>query len=68
MELVKESFYNVEYKLNSSETGSIRVVAESIEGAIKAFKEGWTDNEIIKVNFVGYIYRLPYNKTITVNI
>lgn len=67
MELVKESFYNVEYRLNSSMTNSIRVVAGSIEGAIKAFKEGWTDNEIVKVNFVGYIYRLPY-KTITVNV
>lgn len=43
------------------------VVAGSIEDAIKAFKEGWSDNEIIKVNFVGYIYRLPY-KTITINV
>lgn len=39
MELVKESFYNVEYKLGSSTTDSIRVVAESIEDAIKAFKK-----------------------------
>lgn len=67
MELVKEFLYNVEYRLNSSMTNSIRIVTGSIEGAIKVFKEGWSDNEIIKVNFVGYIYRLPY-KTITVNV
>lgn len=67
MNLVKEAFYDVEYKLNSSMTNSIRVVAGSIEDAIKAFKEGWTEHEIIKVNFVGYIYRLLY-KTITVNV
>lgn len=66
MELVKESFYNVEYKLGIS-TDNVRVVAGSIENAIKVFKEGWTDKEIVKVNFVGYIYRLPY-KTITVNV
>lgn len=67
MDLVKESFYNVEYKLGSSTTNSVRVVAGSIENAIKVFKEKWSDHEIVKVNFVGYIYRLPY-KTITVNV
>ena len=67
MELIKESFYNIEYKLGSSATGGVRVVAGSIEDAIKVFKERWTDHEIMKVEFVGYIYRLPY-KTITVNV
>ena len=67
MDLVKESFYNVEYKLSGSTTNSIRVVAGSIEDAIKVFKERWSNYEIVKVNFVGYIYRLPY-KTITVNV
>ena len=67
MELVKESFYNVEYKLNSSMTSCVRVVAGSIENAIKVFKERWSSYEIVQVNFVGYIYRLPY-KTITVNV
>ena len=66
MELIKESFYNIEYKLGSSTSG-IRVVAESIENAIKVFKERWSSYEIVKVEFVGYIYRLPY-KTITVNV
>lgn len=59
MELIKESFYNVEYKLGVSTTDSVRVVAGSIENAIKVFKEGWINREIVKVNFVGYIYRLP---------
>lgn len=67
MDLVKESFYNVEYKLSSSVTSSVRVVAGSIENAIKVFKEEWSSYEIVQVNFVGYIYRLPY-KTITVNV
>lgn len=67
MDLVKESFYNVEYKLSSSVTSSVRVVARSIENAIKVFKEEWSSYEIVQVNFVGYIYRLPY-KTITVNV
>lgn len=66
MELIKESFYNVEYKIGSSTSG-IRVVAGSIEDAIKVFKERWSGYEIVQVNFVGYIYRLPY-KTITVNV
>ena len=59
MELIKEAFYNVEYKVGVSDTCSVRVVAESIESAIKVFKEGWISQEIVKVNFVGYIYRLP---------
>lgn len=67
MDLIKESFYNVEYKLSSSMTSSVRVVARSIEDAIKVFKERWSSYEIVKVEFVGYIYRLPY-KTITVNV
>lgn len=67
MELVKESFYNVEYKLSGSTTSGMRVVAESIEDAIKVFKERWPAYEIVQVSFVGYIYRLPY-KTITVNV
>lgn len=67
MDLIKESFYNVEYKLNSSMTSCVRVVAESIEDAIKVFKERWPAYEIVQVSFVGYIYRLPH-KTITVNV
>lgn len=67
MELVKESFYNVEYKLGSSSTADVRVVAGSIEDAIKVFKMRWSSYEIVKVNFVGYFYRLPY-KTITINV
>ena len=67
MELIKESFYNVEYKVGISGTCGVRIAAGSIEGAIKAFKEEWSDNEIVKVEFIGYIYRLPY-KTITVNV
>lgn len=59
MELVKESFYNVEYKLSSSMTSCVRVVAGNIENAIKAFNERWSSYEIVKVEFVGYIYRLP---------
>lgn len=64
--IIKESFYNIEYKIGSSTSG-VRVVARSIEDAIKVFKERWSSYEIVKVEFVGYIYRLPY-KTITVNV
>lgn len=67
MNLIKEAYYNVEHKLGSSSTSSVRVVAENIEEAIKVFKECWPSYEIVKVNFVGYFYRLPY-KTITVNV
>ena len=67
MNLVKESYYNIEYKLSSSSTADVRVVAGSIEKAIEIFKIEWPNYEIKKVNFVGYFYRLPY-KTITINI
>ena len=68
MELIKESFYNIEYKLsNNSSEFNTRIIADDIEEAIKIFKKEFPNYIIIKVNFVGYIYRLPY-KTITVNV